>query len=170
MSSLFTFKRTKGDQTHYVASVIPKTTVVEKFTPYPDYAAKFKEDDAKALMAALEGDAKVSGRWAVLDADGREVSVFTHATPVPVMKSPVLGPPSSAAAADRLLADEPDHSPFRELAELVPFDARPEEKLGDVVTAAIGEIKALRESLDELTAPPKDDDTAVIDTTTGPAK
>ena len=162
MSALFTFKRTKGGRTHYVASVIPKTAVVDGFAEDPAKAKVFPEADAKALFAVLEADPKVYGRWAVMDADGREVAVFTHVTPTPKMadvgpaKVDLVGMVSKApppVTADRLLADEPDHSPFRELAELVPFDGRPEEKLGDVVTAAIGEIKALRESLDALTAP-----------------
>lgn len=179
-STTFTFKRTKGGRTHYVASVIPKTAVIDGFTDDPAKATKLSEADAKALLAVLESDKKVYGQWSVLDAGGREVAGFCHPTPTPpppktvgpaVVKVTNAPPPAEPTpAADRLLADEPDHSPFRELAELVPFDGRPEEKLGDVVTAAIGEIKALRESLDELTAPPKDDDTAVIDTTTGPAK
>lgn len=182
MSALYTFKRTKGGATHYVAATIPKTAVIDKFTDDPVKAATFKENDAKALFAALESDAKVYGRWAVLDAGGREVSVFTHATPEP--KKPALadasvtkfGPvpaslPAVSRAAERFLADEPDHSPFRELADQFDsLEADGVETLGQLASHAAAEIKALRESLDELTAPPKDDDTAVIDTTTGPAK
>lgn len=184
MSALFTFKRTKAGRTHYVASVIPKTDVVDGFTEDPAKAKQFGEADAKALFAVLEADPKVYGRWAVLDSAEREVAVFTHVTPTP---PPPKTDPSVAAsakitryvdipagmtvtaemAADRLLADEPDDSPFRELAELVPFDGRPEEKLGDVVTAAIGEIKALRESMDAFTAP--DDPLPPVTTTDTPA-
>jgi hypothetical protein len=176
-STTFTFKRTKGGRTHYVASVIPKTTVIDGFTDDPAKATKFSEADAKALLAVLESDKKVYGRWAVLDADGREVLVFTHATPTP---PPPKTDPSVAAsakitryadipagmvvtaemAADRLLADEPDDSPFRELSAL--FDGSDPSTidtgdmgltLGRVAKAAISEITALRESLDALTAP-----------------
>jgi hypothetical protein len=112
----------------------------------------------------------------VLDVGGREVSVFTHATPVPVVVGPAVAELTDAhlsadsiPAADHFLADEPDTSPFRELADL--FDSLDgSQTLAELAYIVIAEIKTLREELDELTAPPKDDDTAVIDTTTGPAK
>ncbi len=169
MSALFTFKRTKAGRTHYVASVIPKTAVVDGFTEDPAKSKQFGEADAKALFAVLEADPKVYGRWAVVDSAEREVAVFTHVTPTP---PPPKTDPSVAAsakitryadipagmtvtaemAADRLLADEPDHSPFRELAELLP-NGSSEDTLGYIATEAATEIKALRESLDALTAP-----------------
>lgn len=184
-STTFTFKRTKGGRTHYVASVIPKTTVIDGFTDDPAKATKFSEADAKALLVVLESDKKVYGQWSVLDAGGREVAGFCHPTPEPKATKPLdLGPlPTVAEAtagrmattnppADRLLADEPDDSPFRELfGQFEDLGKYANDiTLGGVAVAALQEIKALRESLDELTAPPKDDDTAVIDTTTGPAK
>lgn len=162
MSGLFTFKRTKGGRTHYIASVIPTTAVVDGFTEDRAKAKAFGEADAKAMFVAMEADPKVYGRWAVLDADGREVVVFTHATPEPKKPADVgpakvdlvgmvsKAPPSSTA--DRLLADEPDHSPFRELAAMLP-NGSSEDTLGYIATEASAEIKALRESIDALTAP-----------------
>lgn len=180
MSALFTFKRTKGGRTHYVASTIPKTAVIEKFTDDPAKALRFKEDDAKAMFTALESDAKVYGRWAVLDEGGREVSVFTHATPEP--KVPKTDPSVAASAkitryvdipagmtvtagmaADRLLADEPDDSPFRELAALLTIHDPDTQTLGDLAVHAAAEIKDLNKTVDDLTSPPGDDDTVLTD-------
>ena len=173
MSTLYTFKRTKGGRTHYVAASIPKTAVIEGFTDDPAKALRFKEDDAKAMFTALESDAKVYGRWAVLDEGGREVSVFTHATPepkkpatvgTPVVKVTASAPPAEPIpAADRLLADEPDDSPFRELAELLTIHDPDTQTLGDLAVHAAAEIKSLTVTVEELTAPPTDDDTVLTD-------
>lgn len=158
MSALFTFKRTKAGRTHYVASVIPKTDVVDGFTEDPAKAKRFGEADAKALFATLEADPKVYGRWAVLDSAEREVAVFTHVTPEPkkpagVVKVTAVAPPAEPTpTTERFLADEPDDSPFRELAMLLP-NGSSEDTLGYIATEAATEIKALRESLDALTAP-----------------
>lgn len=180
MSALFTFKRTKGGRTHYVAATIPKTAVIEKFTDDPAKALRFKEDDAKALLAALESDTKVYGQWVVFDDTGREVAGFCHATPEP--KVPKTDPSVAASAkitryvdipagmtvtagmaADRLLADEPDDSPFRELAALLTIHDPDTQTLGELAASAAAEIKSLTVTVEELTAPPTDDDTVLTD-------
>lgn len=162
---MFTFKRTKGGATHYVAATIPKTAVIEGFTDDPAKAKQFGEHDAKAMWAALEADAKVYGRWAVLDADGREVSVFTHATPepkTPPKKSDAITPATPPLGENTNIEHCPDDSPFMELFGLLPFVGDPNDiTLRDVANAALKEIVALRREFDD--APPADDDTVLTD-------